>query len=273
MKMKMAIVGFTSCSGCQVQFLNLEDDFFDLLKKFEIVYFPTAKEENLKIEFDVALVEGSVSTPEEIEKLRWIREASINLGALGTCACSGGVQGINNFSSLEDARLKVYGKARLDYESIEVKPIHQYVGVDFYIPGCPFDRTFLVSNLKNLIMGKKPIEIDYNVCASCKLKENRCFLDLNVLCMGPVTMGGCGAICPTVNRPCEGCWGPSKEAKESDTVRTHVEKLRSMGISDEEIVLGFRKYAAASEEFKEAAGGAPPKSQLSGQKLEGRSRE
>ena len=258
--MKMAIVGFTSCSGCQVQFLNLEDDFFDLLKKFEIVYFPTAKEENLKTKFDVALVEGSISTQEEIEKLRWIREASVKLGALGTCACSGGVQGINNFFSLEEARLRVYGGVKLDYESVEVKPIHEYVNVDFYIPGCPFDRAFLVENLKNLLMDKRPLEIDYNVCSNCKLRENKCFLDFNIACMGPVTMGGCGAICPSVNRPCEGCWGPSKEAKESDTIRTHVEKLRSIGLDDEEISLRFRKYAAASEEYKEVAGGIKEKS-------------
>jgi coenzyme F420-reducing hydrogenase gamma subunit len=256
MKSRVAIVGFSCCEGCQVQFLNLGEELLDVLDVVDIVNFRLAKEENLAGPFNIAFIEGSVVTAEEVGKLKKVRESSEKLIALGTCACSGGVQSIKNFLPHAEVRRIVYGESELDYETAEeVHPIDDYVKVDYYVPGCPFDKKGFLTTFKQALLDKKPSLVDYNVCAECKLRENGCLLDEKIFCMGPVIRGGCDALCPTRNHPCEGCWGPSEDADER--IRSFLEILREHGIPEKEIALKFRKYAGFMKPFKGIASGHP----------------
>jgi len=191
--------------------------------------------------------------PEEVEKLKEVRMKSKKLIAFGVCACCGGVQSMKNFLPHGEARRRVYGDAKLDHEAAEeVHPIDDYVKVDFYVFGCPFDRKEFLNTFKLALLGKKPSLIDYNVCAECKLRENGCLLDKKIFCMGPVVRGGCNALCPTRNFPCEGCWGQSEDAEER--IEAFLEILKSYGIPEEEIALKFRKYAGFMKPFRGVAG-------------------
>ncbi len=254
MRPKIAIVGFSCCEGCQIQFLNLGETLLNILGAADIVNFRFAKGENQAGPFDIAFVEGSIVAPEEVEALKEVREKSKLLIALGVCACCGGVQSIKNFLPHLEVRRRVYGNAKLEHEAAEeVHPIDDYVKVDHYIPGCPFDRKGFLDTLKLALMGKKPSPIDYNVCAECKLRENGCLLDKKIFCMGPVIRGGCNALCPTRNYPCEGCWGPSADAE--GRIGAFLEILRAHSISKEEITLKFRKYAGSMKPFRGIASG------------------
>jgi len=255
MKPKIAIIGLSCCEGCQVQFLNLgEEVLSDILDAADIVNFRFAKGKNLPGPFDIAFVEGSIVTPQEVEVVKEAREKSRILIALGICACCGGVQSIKNFLPHDEVRRSVYGDVKLNYEASEkVQPLDDYVKVDYYIPGCPFDMKGFLKTLKLALTGKKPSPIDYNVCAECKLRENNCLLDKKITCMGPVVRGGCNALCPSRNYPCEGCWGPSEDAEER--IEAFLEILRSYGIPEEEIIMKFRKYAGPTKPFGRLTGG------------------
>jgi sulfhydrogenase subunit delta len=254
MKPKIAIIGLSCCEGCQIQFLNLGEVLLDILDVADIVNFRFAKGKNLPGPFDVAFVEGSIVAPEEVTAIKDVREKSRVLVALGTCACYGGVQSIKNFLPHAEVKRRVYGDAKLAHEAAEeVHPLDDYVKVDHYIPGCPFDRKGFLDTLKLVLMDKKPSLVDYNVCAECKLRENGCLLDKKIPCMGPVVRGGCNALCPTRNHPCEGCWGPSEDAEER--IGAFLEILKSYGVPDEEVTMKFRKYAGPTESFGRLAGG------------------
>jgi len=260
MKLKTAIIGLTGCFGCQVQFLNLEDELLDLLEVLDIVHFPLAKEENSDGPFDLALIEGSVSTSEQVKEVKEMREKSKKVVALGTCACFGNLQGISNFQSKEEVRRTVYGDAKLNYEAIDVAPIDRYIQVDHYVPGCPYDKGILIETLKYIALGKRPLRVDYCVCAECKLRENGCLLiEKGQPCMGPITRGGCGALCPSYNYTCEGCQGPSEDAAE--VIDAYVKILKDKGISEDDILLKLRKFAPLYKPFllKILKGSGPPK--------------
>lgn len=254
MKPKIAIIGLSCCEGCQIQFLNLGEVLLDILDAADIVNFRFAKGKNLPGPFDIAFVEGSIVTPHEVEVVKEAREKSKILIALGICACFGGVQSIKNFLQHDEVVKSVYGDAKLEHEASEkVHPLDDYVKVDYYIPGCPFDMKGFLKTLKLALTGKKPSPIDYNVCAECKLRENGCLLDKKIPCMGPVVRGGCNALCPTRNYPCEGCWGPSEDSEER--IEAYLDILRSYGVLKDEITMKFRKYAAATKQFGRFAGG------------------
>jgi len=254
MKPKIAIIGLSCCEGCQIQFLNLSEVLLDILDVADIVNFRFAKGENLPGPFDIAFVEGSIVAPEEVTVIKDVREKSRILIALGICACYGGVQSMKNFFPHGEVRRRVYGDVKLTHEAAEeVHPLDDYVKVDHYIPGCPFDRKGFLDTLKLVLMDKKPSPIDYNVCAECKLRENGCLLDKKIPCMGPVVRGGCNVLCPTRNYPCEGCWGPSEDAEER--IEAFLEILRSYGIPEDEITMKFRKYAGSTKPFRRLAGG------------------
>jgi sulfhydrogenase subunit delta len=253
-KPKIAIIGLSCCEGCQVQFLNLGEEVLDILEAADIVNFRFVKGKNLPGPFDIALVEGSIVTPHDVEVVKEAREKSRILIALGICACFGGVQSIRNFLNNAEVRKAVYDDVKLNYEAAEkVQPLDDHVKVDYYIPGCPFDMKGFTKTLKLALTGKKPAPIDYNVCAECKLRENNCLLDKKIPCMGPVIRGGCNALCPSRNYPCEGCFGPSEDSEER--IEAYLDILRAHGVLKDESYMKFRKYAAASKQFGRVASG------------------
>ena len=225
-KLRVAIAGLTACSGCQLSLLNCEDELPGVLELFEFHYFPMASSPALlEGEYDAALVEGCLSMPHEKELLQELRKRSLYLIALGTCAVCGGVAALRNGEEREQLRQLVYGQSPVGGETYEPLPLHRVVKVDAAVTGCPPEKQELLRMLAGLARGALPVEIDYPVCAECKMRENLCLLtERSMLCLGPLTMGGCGARCPSLSVPCEGCRGPVPEASLTVALNIYAQK-------------------------------------------------
>ncbi len=213
-KLRVAIAGLTACSGCQLSLLNCEDELPGLLEQIEFHYFPMALSPALlEGEYDAALVEGCISMPHEVELLQELRRRSRYLIALGTCAVWGGVAALRNGEDRELLRQQVYGLNPLACETFNPQPLQSLVQVDAAVSGCPPEKDELLRLLAGLVRGALPVSIDYPVCTECRMRENLCLLtERDILCLGPLVLGGCGARCPSMLVPCEGCRGPVPES-------------------------------------------------------------
>ncbi len=210
-KKKIAIFDLTDCEGCELEFIALRRKLVDLLKEVDIVNWRLAEERRGRGPLDIAFVEGSPLTEEEIEELKVVRDKSKILIALGACACLGGVQGSLNAENRKYFTKKIYGngyKEKLE----EAMPIDAYVNVDFYIQGCPVNPDEIERFLASLLFDKIPENRKHPVCFECKARGNLCFLVNKKPCLGPITMCGCNAICTSNNKPCVGCYGIIKGA-------------------------------------------------------------
>ena len=246
MKPKVAFFSFTGCEGCQLMFLNLEDELLDLLGLVEIVKFREAMKEDLSDEYDIAFVEGSITTHAGIERVKDIRKHTKILIAFGACATIGGINAIKNNQPLEDVRKYVYGD---DWEKIDTVPtmaVDQVVDVDYYIHGCPVSKKEMLEVITSLAMGKEPRIPDYPVCVECKLAENVCVYDKGLVCLGPVTRAGCGALCPSYGNKCIGCRGLISDPN------TNAQKdlLAERGLTVEDILKEFTMFDSLSEVSK-----------------------
>ena len=244
-KPKAGFYGFTGCAGCLLTILNCEDELLDIFNAADVKSFLMANRENFEDEpLDVAFVEGSITTEEQLEKLKKIREKSKIVVAIGTCSCYGGVQsmyfGDGNF---EKRWKQVYGDAKIELtEAFESKPIDEFIKVDFYLPGCPIDKRQFLEFYSQLVRGIPPRLPHYPVCAECKWNENECLLMKGKLCLGPITRGGCNARCPSDNVPCVGCFGPADEVN----INSEMKLLLERNYSREEIIRRIRTFAGAS---------------------------
>ena len=249
-KLKVVVYKFTGCAGCQMEFLRLEDELLDISKKVEIEYFMMVQS-NVKLEnYDLCFIEGSVSTPRELEEIKNIRSHTKVLVAFGDCAITGCVPSIKNWFSQSDLEHAVY-KDTTPIRSFKINGIGEYVAVDIILPGCPPHRNLIFEAIASAFFGIRPKLRMHSVCMECKLRENVCILtSLGKLCMGPVTRAGCGAICPTYGRECEGCYGPMSDANPMALAY----EFRRLGISADDLLRKFRKYAGTSKEFREIAG-------------------
>lgn len=246
-KPKVAIASLTSDSGCQMRILDLEDQLTDILEVIDLVYFPMAYSREHNPPYDVTLVEGAVVQKKEIETIKWLRENSSILVALGTCATYGGVPSIKNFGFAQELEKMVYPDPTF-LESINVNGIGNYVKVDYFIRGCPIDKDEFVKVLKFLLAGKLPVHINYPVCAECRSRGNPCYLveEDQKLCLGPITYGGCNAPCPTNKIPCYGCRGPLPDGN----VEALVNLFKRKGIEKDHIKRMFFKFAGTSKKFQ-----------------------
>jgi len=248
-KPKIGVFKLTGCAGCQMELLRMVDESPDILSRVEIAYFRMAQHGNIPGPYDISLVEGSISTPRELREIKDIRQNSKILVAFGDCAGTGCVPSIRNWIPQHASEATVYQDTSV-IESFRLRPLAEYVKVDAHLPGCPPDRKmilgFLIKTLQSLRTYLRP----HAVCVECKLNENVCLLtSLKQPCMGPVTRGGCGAICPNGGRVCEGCYGPANDANPEH----HAQALKECGLSDADITRKFRKYAGLTDEFfKEA---------------------
>lgn len=231
-KLKLAIAGLTACSGCQLALLNCETELPQLLEKFEFHFFPMAcSPANLEGEYDAALVEGCVSMPHEHELLLTLRQHSRYLIAVGSCAVWGGVAALKNGDDREELRQQVYGTGDIASETFTPQPLHAMVTVDATVNGCPPEKNELLKLLAGLLHGVLPVPISYPVCSDCRMKENLCLLsERSALCLGPLTLGGCGARCPKLGVPCEGCRGPVPEANLGEALEVYLQKGYSQSI-------------------------------------------
>jgi coenzyme F420-reducing hydrogenase gamma subunit len=250
-KPKLAVYKFSSCDGCQLQLLELEDELLALAGEIEIAFFLEARRQVLPGPYDVGLVEGSISTPREEALIRRARKECRVLVAIGACATSGGIQALRNWADVEEFTRCVYARpeyiATLDVAS----PVAGYVYVDFELRGCPVNKYQLVEVLTALLAGRRPQIPTYSVCLECKREGNLCVMvSEQTPCLGPITQAGCGAICPRFRRGCYGCFGPM-ETPNIASLCGHFEE--QFGASKPEITRMLRGFNGYLEPFKTAS--------------------
>ncbi len=207
-KPRIAIFDFACCEGCQLQIVNMEEELLDLLSVVDPVEWREAMSETSD-DFDIAIVEGSITRAEDEERLREIRAKAKFLIALGACATTGGVNKLKNNFDLGEVREAVYGPAGAmpHLDTAPVKALDEVVDVDYAVHGCPIDAAELTSVVKSLLVGRTPHPPDYPVCVECKLRENCCRFEFGEVCLGPITRAGCDARCPSNGFWCFGCRG------------------------------------------------------------------
>lgn len=207
-KPTLAIFDFACCEGCQLQIVNMETELLDLLSVVQPVEWREAMSEQSDT-YDIALIEGSITRKEDEDRVKEIRAKSKILVALGACATMGGVNKIKNNFEMDDVRKCVYGgdAGMKHLDTYPTKAVGEVVKVDYNIEGCPIERHEFTYIVRCLALGKNPVVPDQPVCVECKLKENECRYKYNELCLGPVTLAGCGARCPSAGSWCFGCRG------------------------------------------------------------------
>jgi coenzyme F420-reducing hydrogenase gamma subunit len=212
MRPRVAVFKFASCDGCQLQFLNAEDDLLKLAGLVDFVYFAEARSRALEGPYDIAFVEGSITTPNDARRILEVREQSRYLVTIGACATAGGVQALRNWSDIEQYIREVYPSPEFISTLSTSTPISEHVRVDFEIWGCPVDKEQLLTVVRSLLSGAKPALPGHSVCMECKRRGNVCVVVARgEPCLGPVTRTGCGALCPSFNRGCYGCFGPADD--------------------------------------------------------------
>ena len=246
-KPRLAFFSFASCEGCQLQFLNLEDEILDIVPHVDIVEFREAID-NHSDDYDVAFIEGSITRPSDEEKIKKIRERAKVLVAFGACATNGGVNRIKNTQPLEDVRRYVYGdKWSLPaLETYPTKAVGEVIKVDFNLHGCPAAKKEILELVKALLQGRPPRVPDYPVCVDCKLAENVCLFHKGMYCLGPITRAGCDPMCPSFGNRCIGCRGlvdnPNRDAEQT--------VLADIGLTAEDILREFTLFHGYAEEKK-----------------------
>jgi coenzyme F420-reducing hydrogenase gamma subunit len=207
-KPRVAIFDFACCEGCQLQIVNLEEELLDLVEAVDIVEWREAISDQSK-EYDIAIIEGSITRPEDEKRVKIIRSRAKILIALGACATIGGVNKLKNNFELDEVKKYVYGKdasmAHLD--TAMTKAVDEVVEVDYKVHGCPIDRKEFTYIVRCLLMGKKPEIPEWPVCVECKARGNPCLWEYGQVCLGPIIRAGCGARCPSSGFRCFGCRG------------------------------------------------------------------
>jgi sulfhydrogenase subunit delta len=246
-KPKLAVWKFASCDGCQLSILDCEEALLDVVGVIDLAYFPEATRAEAKGPYDISLVEGSITTPHDAERIHKIRRVSKTLVTIGACATAGGIQALRNFSNVHDFIPIVYPNPSFIETLTKSTPISEHVFVDFELRGCPISKSQLVEALCAFLNGRKPNISPHSVCLECKLHGNVCVMVAHGSpCLGPVTHAGCGAICPSYNRGCYGCFGP----KETSNTRSLASWFSQSGLKETEIVRAFRSFNAYAEDFR-----------------------
>lgn len=249
-KPTVAVYKFSSCDGCQLMLLNLEDELLELAGAVEIAYFLEARRRVLPGPYDIALIEGSITTPHEEERILEIRSQVRFLVALGTCATAGGIQAQRNFTNVDDLSLKVYQYPEYLRVLEKATPISQHVKVDLELWGCPVNKYQVLEVVTALLQNRKPNLPGHCVCLDCKRNGIVCVeVASGTPCMGPITRTGCGAICPANGRGCYGCFGPAQNAE----FHSYACLLKSLERYPGEAFLLLRHIAGYAPQFREAA--------------------
>jgi coenzyme F420-reducing hydrogenase gamma subunit len=234
---KLAVWKFTSCDGCQLSILNLEDELLQLPDVVQISHFLEATRARADGPYDLSIVEGSVSTPEELEKVREVRRISKRLITIGACANAGGIQALRNFADVDDFAAAVYATPEQIDTLATSTPIGAHVPVDFELQGCPPNPRQTLEVITAMLAGRRPQISSQSVCMECKIAGNVCVMVAHgTACLGPVTHAGCGALCPGYDRGCYGCFGE----KETPNLPSLTAWLEAGGSSRAELSDAFR---------------------------------
>ncbi len=248
-KPRVAVHKFSSCDGCQLSILNLEDELLDLVDAIEIAYFLEASSHIQKGPYDIALVEGSITTEHEVERIQKIREESDILIAIGTCATAGGIQALRNFSNANEMADFTYDHPEYLHYLEKSTAIADHTKVDLELWGCPVNKYQLLEVIVALLQQRRPNLPTHSVCLNCKRNGTVCVMITNgEPCAGPVTRTGCGAICPSAGRGCYGCFGPAPSAD----VGTLVPRLQKLERYPGETVNLLRNFAGYAPQFRDA---------------------
>ncbi|MFI9415396.1 NADH-quinone oxidoreductase subunit B family protein [Nocardia gamkensis] len=242
----LAVWKFTSCDGCQLTLLDCEDELLALAGRVRIAHFAEASSAMEPGPYDVSLVEGSITTEEELRRIIEIREQSRILVAIGACATHGGIQALRNFADVAEFTSVVYASPEYIATLRTSTPISAHVPVDFELRGCPIDRRQLLDTLCAFLAGRAPDIPNTSVCTECKRRGTTCVMVAEgIPCLGPVTQAGCGALCPAYHRGCFGCFGPMADPN----IHALLPILRVNGMDTDDIDRVFATYAAAAPDF------------------------
>lgn len=244
---KLAVWKFASCDGCQLTLLNCEDELIPLAGEVEIAYFPEATRAVVEGPYDLSLVEGSITTPGDLERIEQVRRASRRLVTIGACATAGGIQALRDFADVDEFRSIVYAHPEYVETLGRSTPVSAHVPVDFELRGCPIDRGQLLEVLSAEIQGRAPRISRHSVCFECKRRGTVCVTVAHgTPCLGPVTQAGCGALCPAYERGCYGCFGP----QDTPNTASIAARLRRDGMAEDEVLRVFRTFNAGAEAFR-----------------------
>jgi len=248
-KPTLAVHKFSSCDGCQLSILNLENEFVDLVGVVEIAYFLEATSRTQTGPYDIAMVEGSVTTPHEIERLQKIRSESNILIAIGTCATAGGIQSLRNFTQADKLAEIIYDRPEYLHYLDTSTAIGEHVPVDMEIWGCPLNKYQLLEAVVALLQQRRPNLPTHSVCLDCKRKGVVCVMVAKGMpCLGPGTRTGCGALCPSCGRGCYGCFGPAP----GNNLESLIPRLQALETYPGEIIHLLRNFACNAPKFRSA---------------------
>ncbi|MDR7523340.1 MAG: oxidoreductase [Armatimonadota bacterium] len=249
-KPTLAVFKFASCDGCQLALLDCEEELLAVAGEVEIAYFLEASRRTAPGPYDVALVEGSVTTSEEVERLKEIRQQARLLVAIGACATAGGIQALRNWADVAEFTRVVYARPEHIHALERSVPLSEVVPVDFELRGCPISKRQLVDLVSSLVIGRKPQVPTHSVCGECKRQGTVCVMVAHgIPCLGPATQAGCGAICPAYHRGCYGCFGPM----ELPNVTSLGTQFLVLGLSPEEVARAFRTVNGYARAFRAAS--------------------
>lgn len=249
-KPRLAVFKFASCDGCQLSLLDAEDELLAVGDLIDIAHFAEASSDLQAGPYDVALIEGSITTSEDAERILRIRRDSRFLMTIGACATAGGIQALRQWGQIDDWVSRVYPSPEFINTLGTSTPIAAHVMVDFELHGCPVDHRQLVDVLVAVAEGRRPRVPSHSVCLDCKLRGSVCHVVAKgIPCMGPVTQSGCGAICPAFNRGCYGCFGPSQPANTTPLLN----RFQALGNSVDQLVPLLRNFNATAPAFQQAA--------------------
>ena len=244
----LAVWKFSSCDGCQLTLLDCEDELLAIAEELEIAYFPEATKAELAGPYDVSLVEGSITTQHDAERIREIRAASKLLVTIGACATSGGIQALRNFADVSEWIPLVYASPEHISTLATSTPVADHVKVDLELRGCPISKAQLLETVLALLHGRPPRLPTTSVCFECKARGTPCVMVARgTPCLGPVTQAGCGALCPAYARGCYGCFGPM----ESPNLPSLVAQWRALGADNRTILRALRTFNANAPAFKQ----------------------
>ena len=254
-KPRLAVFKFASCDGCQLTLLDCEDELLPIADRVEIADFREASSAVLDGPYDLALVEGSVTTPGDVERIRTIRAQSRALVTIGACATAGGIQGLRNFADVREYREVVYARPEFIETLATSTPIADHVKVDFELRGCPINKTQLLEVITAFLARRAPNVPTESVCIECKRRGTVCVLVAHgTPCLGPVTQAGCGAICPSFHRGCYGCFGP----QDTPNAASLSGQLIQLGMDPPTLKRFYRTFNANAPAFRAAADAAAP---------------
>ncbi len=249
-KPTLAVWKLASCDGCQLTLLDAEDELLQIAGRIEIANFPEASRAVARGPYDLSLVEGSITTPHDAERIHEIRRLSRHLVAIGACATTGGIQALRNGASLGDLVSAVYASPEYISTLRTSTAIADHVPVDFELQGCPVAKTQLLEVVGAFLAGRRPNAPSYAVCVECKRAGVPCVVVSRGLpCLGPVTQAGCGALCPLYARGCFGCFGP----KEQPNTEALAARWRELGAGERELARAFRGITGNAPAFRREA--------------------